>query len=74
MKIEIYSKKNCSYCFAARKFLNENNIEFTEYKLDEHFTRDELIKKIPEVKTYPAILVDDKFIGGFTQLKELLEE
>ena len=73
MKIEMYSKKNCSYCYSARKILSENNIEFTEYKLTEDFTREQLLEKVPLAKTYPVILVDDNFIGGFSDLKQLLE-
>ena len=73
MKIEMYSKKNCSYCSSARKILSENNIEFTEYKLAEDFTREQLLEKVPLAKTYPVILVDDNFIGGFSDLKQLLE-
>ena len=74
MKIEMYSKKNCSYCSSARKILSENNIEFTEYKLTEDFTREQLLEKVPLAKTYPVILVDDNFIGGFSDLKQLLED
>ena len=74
MKIEMYSKKNCSYCSSARKILSENNIEFTEYKLTEDFTREQLLEKVPLAKTYPVILVDNNFIGGFSDLKQLLED
>lgn len=48
-------------------------MEFTEFKLDEDFTRDEIKEKFPTAKTYPIILLDDKYIGGFVDLKEFIE-
>lgn len=72
--IEVYSKTNCSYCSHARKILTENNIEYKEYKLDQDFTREELLSKFPGAKTYPVIIIDGNFIGGFSELKQRLEE
>jgi len=73
MKIEIYTKPNCSYCVHAKKFLHENMIEYVEYKLGEDFSREDLLNKIPSAKTYPVILIDEKFIGGFSDLKAEFE-
>lgn len=69
-KIEMYSKTNCSYCAHARNFFKDNNISFSEYKLDTDFTREELTEKFPQAVTYPVIVINDKFIGGFVDLKE----
>lgn len=74
MDIVIYSKTNCSYCSFVRKILNENNIAYTEYKLDKDFTKDELLAKVPTAKTYPVIIIDGEFIGGFSDLKRILED
>lgn len=74
MKIEIYTKPNCSYCVHAKKFLQEKNIDYIEYKLNENFTREELLLKVPSAKTYPVILIDENFIGGFSDLKDKFEE
>ena len=74
MKIEIYTKPNCSYCVHAKTFLQEKNIQYTEYKLNEDFTREELLNKVPVAKTYPVILIDNKYIGGFSDLKSSLLE
>lgn len=74
MDIVMYSKINCSYCSFARKMLEEKNIKYTEYKLDKDFTKDELLAKVPTAKTYPVIIIDGEFIGGFSELKRMLEE
>ena len=68
--IEIYSKKNCSYCAQTRNFLKDGAIPFREYKLDEDFTKEILKEKYPSASTYPVIIVDGFYIGGFVQLKE----
>jgi glutaredoxin 3 len=72
MLIEIYSKPNCQYCLYARNLLIALNREFVQYKLDEDFSRDELIQKFPEAKTFPVVVIDGNYVGGYTQLKELL--
>jgi glutaredoxin 3 len=70
MAIEIYSKNNCSFCEQAKQLLRIHNKDFIEYKLDEDFTREILLTKFPEAKSYPIIVVDGFNIGGFNQLQE----
>lgn len=71
--IQIYTKPNCSYCSYAKTFMRENNIPYIEYKLDLDFTRDYIVEKFPFASTYPVILVEGIYIGGFTDLKTLYE-
>jgi glutaredoxin len=68
--IEIYSKENCSYCTNAMKYLNDARIPFFEYKLNEDFTKESLLTRYPNATTFPVIVVDGFYIGGFTELKE----
>lgn len=74
MAIEIYSKDNCSFCEQAKQMLRIHNKDFVEYKLDEDFTREVLLTKFPEAKTFPIIVLDGFNIGGFEQLKRHLTE
>lgn len=74
MGIEIYSKDNCPHCVHAKQLLTTHGKTFVEYKLDEHFTREILLSKFPEAKTFPVIVVDGFNIGGFEQLKQQLTE
>ena len=71
--IEIYSKPNCSFCDQAKMLLRMKNKDFIEYKLNEDFTREILLDKFPEAKTYPIIVVDGFNIGGYHQLQEHLK-
>jgi glutaredoxin 3 len=74
MAIEIYSKDNCSFCVQAKQLLRIHNKDFIEYKLDEDFTREILLSKFPEAKTYPVVVVDGFHIGGFDQLQRQINE
>lgn len=74
MGIEIYSKDNCPYCTTAKQLLTTHGKPFVEYKLDEHFTREILLSKFPEAKTFPVIVIDGFNIGGCEQLKRQLTE
>ena len=72
MNIDIYSKDNCPYCDKAKNLLQMKSIEFTEYKLDKDFSRDEILEWFPGVKTFPIITLDKKYIGGYNELYDLL--
>lgn len=74
MSIEIYSKNNCVHCDHAKQILRTHGKDFIEYKLDEDFTRDILLSKFPEAKTFPVVVVDGFNIGGYEQLKQHLVE
>ena len=74
MAIEIYSKNSCVHCDQAKQILRTHGKDFIEYKLDEDFTREILLSKFPEAKTFPVVVVDGFNIGGFEQLKQHLVE
>ena len=72
--VEVYTKPDCPYCTKAKHVLKTNNINFSEFKLNEHFTREIIMDKFPNAKSYPIIVLDGFHIGGYTQLVEKLNE
>jgi len=72
--IEVYSKENCIYCDRAKSLLRDRQIPFVEYKLDVDFTREILLEKYAEAKSFPVVVVDGFYIGGFSQLQVQLNE
>jgi len=72
MAIEIYSKDSCPQCVQAKTLLKNKGKDFVEYKLDRDFTREILLDKFPEAKTFPVIVIDGFNIGGINQLNEHL--
>jgi len=74
MAIEIYSKDGCPNCVKAKQLLNTHGKDFFEYKLNEDFTREILLSKFPEAKTFPVIVIDGMNIGGYEQLFKCITE
>ena len=72
MKVTIWSKPSCQYCDMAKSLLKTKGIDFTENKIGEGYTRDDLLAAVPTARTVPQIFVDDTLIGGFQELKAFL--
>jgi glutaredoxin 3 len=72
--VEMWTKKNCPYCTRAKSLLNTHNIPFTEKVLDVNFTKEQLVETYPSAKSYPVIVIDGFYIGGYTQLATKLNE
>ena len=74
MKVTIYSKPQCPYCDAAEYAAQARDLDYTVKKLDEDYTKLELLEQFPNAKTFPQIIVDGESIGGYTQFMEILKE
>ena len=74
MKVAVYSKDSCPYCVKAINLLETTDLEFTEYKLDKDFSREELLEWFPQSRSFPVILLDNMYIGGYDQLVEVVDE
>jgi glutaredoxin 3 len=44
-------------------------IEFEERNVSTDWTKEQLLEAVPTARTVPQIFLDDKLIGGFTELK-----
>lgn len=74
-KLKVYGTQNCSYCTKAKEFLELNDLKYTYIALEELTDEDlhiVLNQLAPGAKTVPIILIDGKWIGGFTEMKEYL--
>ena len=72
--IEIYTLDYCPYCQKAKFFLDELNIKYKEYSCEENEEkmRTKLKEKynLPNLATFPQIIIDGKNIGGYSDLIE----
>lgn len=68
MQIEIITQPNCSFCVAAKNFLRMKNMDYVEKKVGVDLTKEDILNKFPGVRTVPIISIDEKFIGGYTDL------
>jgi len=74
MKAVVWSKYHCPYCDQAKALLTQKGIKFEEKNIGDGYTREELLEAVPTARTVPQIFLDGKLIGGFTELKKLLEQ
>lgn len=74
MKVVVWSKYHCPFCDQAKALLGQRDIKFEERKIGDGWSREELLEAIPTARTVPQIIIDDKIIGGFTELKKYIEE
>tara|TARA_Y100001970_G_C13543064_1_gene513226 strand:- start:192 stop:452 length:261 start_codon:yes stop_codon:yes gene_type:complete len=71
-KIEIYTGPSCYYCTQAKNLFDSKKIKYKEIKL-ELFPekREEMLNRTGGIYTIPQIFINDKYIGGFTDLNLL---
>ena len=71
MKIEIYSKTNCIFCDKAKIRLQKHNPKI--HMLDQDYSREDFLKKFPNARTFPQIIINQEHVGGYAELKRWLE-
>ena len=74
-KAVVWSNVGCSYCEQAKNFLKSKNIQYEERNIAHGtWTVQQLQEAVPGVRTVPQIFVDDAYVGGYQELKTLLEK
>jgi glutaredoxin len=74
MKAIVWSKNDCPYCVQAKKLLEMKGVEFEERNINSGWDREDLLAAVPGVRSVPQIFLDDKLVGGFTELKKYFEK
>ena len=72
MIVEIYSKTNCVFCEKAKIKLQKHNPKI--FMLDKDYSRDDFFKKFPNARTFPQIIINEEYVGGYSELKNWLEK
>lgn len=70
-KVQIYSKQNCPFCVRAKTLLNNKGVKFEEIMVDSDPELFISLKKRTGMLTVPQIFINDKLVGGYTDLAEL---
>lgn len=71
MRVVIYTTRLCPYCLLARRLLEANGVVYEEIAIDDDVSlRDEVTQRSGQ-RTVPQIFVDDRPIGGYSQLVTL---
>ncbi|MGK5084340.1 glutaredoxin domain-containing protein [Bdellovibrionota bacterium FG-1] len=68
-KVTVYTTTYCPFCVRAKDLLKRRGIAFEEILLNEDDDQvwDDLYAR-SQMKTVPQIFVNDKILGGFTEL------
>jgi len=74
MKAIVWSKYHCPYCDKAKTLLKMKGIDFEERKIGDGYTKEELLEAVPNARTVPQVFIDDKLIGGYTELERYFKE
>jgi glutaredoxin 3 len=74
MKATVWSKDHCPFCDQAKALLTKRGIEFEDRKIGHGYTKEQLLEAVPTARTVPQIFLDDKLIGGFTELRSHLQK
>lgn len=69
MKAVVWSKPACPYCDQAKALLKLKGIEIEERIVGNGYTKEQLIEAVPGARTVPQIILDEKLIGGFQELR-----
>ena len=74
MKAIVWSKDNCAFCDQAKALLEQRNIAYEERKIGYGYTREDLLEAVPTARTVPQIFVNNNHVGGFTELRQYIEQ
>ena len=73
MQAVVWSKDSCPFCLQAKALLESRGIKFEERNVSKDWTREQLLAAVPDARTLPQIFLDDKLVGGFTELRKHLQ-
>ena len=74
----VYSKPNCPSCVKAKMLLDNKKIPYTESVIGRDIQVETLMKEfevngLPMPRTAPQIILHGKYVGGYEQLVEVME-
>ena len=72
--VKIYVKDPCPFCVRAIRLLEELNIAYDEIDLTDKEDAIQKLKNETGWRTVPIIMIKGKLIGGYTDLKALVDE
>jgi|TARA_B100002019_G_C20948042_1_gene440158 glutaredoxin len=57
----------------AKRLLDQKGLEYTAEMLGEDFEREDVVAKFPTARTFPIIVIDNEYIGGYNELNKRLQ-
>ena len=70
-RIRIYTTRWCGYCVRAKALLDGRGVEYEEVPLDDEVGFRQKLLDTTGGWTVPQVVIDDRPIGGYTELWRL---
>ncbi len=71
-RVKIYSTAQCTLCNRAKTMLDKWAIPYDEVRIDDNVAAQREFAEITRgARTVPQIFIDDRHVGGFSELTEL---
>jgi glutaredoxin 3 len=67
----MYTKGYCGYCYAAKNLLVKRGLDFEEVSVSSDIQAEKIMRELSGRTSVPQIFIDNKPIGGYTELVEL---
>ena len=74
IKATVWTKDDCLYCSLAKKELHSRKYKIDERNITSLWSKEDLLKVVPKARTVPQIFINDKYIGGYNELMQYIEE
>jgi glutaredoxin 3 len=73
-RVQVYSTRWCGYCVRAKALLQSCGIDYDDISLDDDPAFRQKLFDLTGAWTVPQIVIDDRPIGGYTELWRLDRE
>jgi len=70
-KVQVYSKQHCAYCVRAKALLQKKGVAFEEIDVEHDDAKRIWLVEASGQRTLPQIFVDDRSLGGFSDIEAL---
>jgi glutaredoxin 3 len=68
--IIVWSKPMCPQCQQAKALLKSKGTEYEERVIGEGWSKEQLLEVAPAARSVPQIVIDEKVIGGYNELRK----
>ena len=73
MKAIVYGNTRCSWCDKVKQLLEDIKITVEKLDVTDSDNLDNMLEAAGNVKTVPQVVIDGKYIGGYTETERYLK-
>lgn len=74
MNAEIFGKPDCIHCEKAKFLCKQKGIGYSYQELGKDFEMGFILEKFPNARTFPQIIVDNHYVGGYDDFELFLNK